>query len=168
MRMRNTPNPARRFFFTQIQTDSVSSNHVETLPALGRSHSLDNSEMNRQSCTEPWRDKRGREVPSTSSRHATRRRLHRPFRDLTNRGMRADHPTGSIEEKSQPVDAASPMSEDSQPCDSSTPASAQSDRHRRLQSILTDELGRYAMGQPQIGILRRRDGTSRIRHPAAS
>ncbi len=120
------PESSVQVFFTQIQMDSVSSNHVETIPALGRSHSLDNSEMNRQSRTEPWRDKRAKKYQALH--------LDMPLdkdsidhSEILPTEECVDYPTNSTEEKSQPVDAASPMSKDSQPCDSSTPASARSD-----------------------------------------
>ncbi|KAK0241282.1 hypothetical protein EDD85DRAFT_948367 [Armillaria nabsnona] len=120
------PKSSTQVFFTQLQTDSVSSNHVETIPALGRSHSLDNSETSRRSRTEPWRDKKTKNYQAL--------RLNMPLNEdsadhsetLPTEECGA-HPIDSIEEKSQPVDAASPMSEDSQPHDSSAPTSAQSD-----------------------------------------
>ncbi|KAK0246513.1 hypothetical protein EDD85DRAFT_784123 [Armillaria nabsnona] len=120
------PESSVQVFFTQLQMDSASSNHVETIPALGRSHSLDNSEMSRQSRTEPWRDKKTEKYQAL--------RLDMPLdKDSADHSKTLPteecgaHPTHSIEEKSQPVDAASPMSEDSQSHDSSAPASAQSD-----------------------------------------
>ncbi len=55
------------------------------------------------------------------------------------------HPTDSTEEKSQPIDAASPMSEDSQPPDSSTLASAWSDstdKYNQLSPMSLDDMWR--------------------------
>ncbi|PBK80150.1 hypothetical protein ARMGADRAFT_1040249 [Armillaria gallica] len=120
------PESSAQVFFTQIQTDSISSNHVKTIPALGRSHSLDNSEMNRQTCTEPWRDKKTKKYQALC--------LNMPLDEDSADHSKIlpteeciDHPINSTEEKSQPINATSPMSKDSQPCDSSMPASARSD-----------------------------------------
>lgn len=117
------PKSSAQVFFTQIQTDTVSLNQEETIPALGRSHSLGNLEMSQQSHTEPWRDKRAEKYQAL--------RLDMPLdkdsvdhSEILPTEEHVDHPTNSTKEKSQPVNAASPMSEDSQPCDSSTLASA--------------------------------------------
>ncbi|KAK0227248.1 hypothetical protein EDD85DRAFT_794520 [Armillaria nabsnona] len=114
---------------------SMPGHSTQSEPETMTVEAANEEEEHPESSVQPWRDKK------TENYQALR--LDMPLNEDSADHSETlpteecgTHPINSIEEKSQPIDAASPMSEDSQPHDSSALASAQSNSTDNYNQIL--------------------------------